>query len=461
VADTRLARSLRLPHATALVVGTILGASVFVQASELTEHVPRIWAVLLAWAVSGVLTLFGALACAELASAFPRTGGVYVFLKETYSPVAGFLWGWAMFWVMHSGIIAAMATVFGRYAAFFVPLGDRGIRGVAIVTILGISALNYCGVKRSSTVQTAFTIGKVVAVALIVIVGFLVGSNLPEHFQQGGALAHEGVHAQNFLLALIAGLFAFGGWHVVTYTAEETVDPERTIPRALALGIVIVTACYVALNAVYFYVLPLDRVVKSTRIAADAATVLLGTRGGAVISGLVMFSVFGAMTGSILAAPRVYFAMARDGLLFRWMGDPHPRFRTPHRAIVLQGIWASALVWSGTYRQLFTRVIFTEWIFFAMMAGGIFLLRGRPGYTPAYRVWGYPWVPAVFVVASAAIVINRLVSEPIDSAIGLALVALGVPVYVFTHTRVREPTTTSAMPPAMAATPAIGDNGIK
>jgi APA family basic amino acid/polyamine antiporter len=427
VADSGLTRSLGLPQATALVVGTILGASVFVQASELTEHVPRIWAVLLAWTVSGVLTLFGALACAELASAFPRTGGVYVFLKETYSPVAGFLWGWAMFWVMHSGIIAAMATVFGRYAAFFVPLGDRGIRTVAVAAILAISALNYLGVRRSSAVQTAFTFVKVIAVALIVVVGFWVGSQLPEHFQQGTAAARVDPH--NFLLALIAGLFAFGGWHVVTYTAEETVNPERTIPRALAIGIVIVTACYVALNAVYFYVLPLDRVEKSTRVAADVATTLLGAPGGAAISGLVMFSVFGAMTGSMLAAPRVYFAMARDGLAFRWMGGVHPRFRTPHRAILLQAIWASVLVWSGTYRQLFTRVIFTEWIFFAMMAGGIFLLRRRPGYAPAYRVWGYPWVPAVFVVASATIVTNRLVSEPLDSAAGLAMVGLGVPAY--------------------------------
>src|SRR5204862_1525723 len=209
--------------------------------------------------------------------------------------------------------------------------------------------------------------------------------------------AESRVGAHQFLLALVAGLFAFGGWHVVTYTAEETVDPERTIPRALALGIVVVTACYVALNAVYFYVLPLDRVEKSTRVAADVATTLLGAPGGAAVSGLVMFSVFGAMTGSILAAPRVYFAMARDGLIFRWMADVHPRYRTPHRAILLQAIWASVLVWSGTYRQLFTRVIFTEWIFFAMMAGGIFLLRRRPGYAPAYRVWGYPWVPAVFV----------------------------------------------------------------
>jgi basic amino acid/polyamine antiporter, APA family len=424
---TGLTRTLRLPHATALVVGTILGASVFVQASEVTEHVPRIWAVLLVWAVSGLLSLFGALACAELASAFPRTGGVYVFLKETYSPVVGFLWGWAMFWVMHSGIIAAMATVFARYAGFFVPLGDRGTRSVAVGAILMLSALNYAGVKRGSTVQTIFTAGKVIAVTAVVTIGFVFGSSLPAHFVPGGA--EEIVNAHGFLLAVIAGLFAFGGWHVVTYTAEETVQPERTIPRALTLGILIVTACYVALNAVYFYVLPVDRILKSTRVAADAATTLLGAPGGAAISALVMFSVFGAMTGSILAAPRVYFAMARDGLLFRWISEVHPRFHTPHRAIVLQAVWASVLVWSGTYRQLFTRVIFTEWIFFALMAAGLFVLRRRPAYRPVYRVWGYPWVPAVFIVASAIIVVNRIISEPLDSVAGLGMVALGIPAY--------------------------------
>src|SRR4029453_11043235 len=166
--DMRLERSLRLPNATALVVGTILGSAVFVQAPEVAEHVPPIWAVLLGWCAAGLLSLFGALGCAELASAFPRTGGVYVFLKETYAPIVGFLWGWAMFWVMHSGIIAAMATVFGRYAGFFVPIGDRGIRAVAVGAILVLSALNYAGVKRGSTVQTLFTACKVVAVVAVV-----------------------------------------------------------------------------------------------------------------------------------------------------------------------------------------------------------------------------------------------------------------------------------------------------
>ena len=432
-----LRRSLRLPQATSLVVGTIVGASVFVQASEMTHHVPNIPWVIAAWVISGILTLFGALSCAELASAFPRTGGVYVFLRDTYTPLLGFLWGWAMFWTMHSGIIAAGAVVFGRHAAVFVPLGDVGIRVVAVGVIAGISTLNYVGVRPGSNVQTAFTGGKLLAVFFIVLVGFTIGARIPAHFQYGTVGGPAGVAISDLMLAVVAGLFAFGGWHVVTYTAGETVDPQRTIPRALALGIIIVTAVYVALNTVYFYVLPLDRVMASPRVAADTATELLGDRAGGAIAGLVMFSVFGALTGSMLAAPRVYFAMAEDGLAFRWIDEVHPRFRTPHHAIVLQAIWASVLVWTGTYRQLFSRVIFTEWIFFALMAGGIFLLRRRPGYAPAYHVWGYPWTPAVFVVASAAIVINRLISEPLDSAAGLALVGAGVPVYVLIKSRRR------------------------
>lgn len=427
-----LVRSLRLRDATALVVGTIIGASVFVQASEVTALVPNIPLVLTSWVVAGVLTLFGALVCAELASAFPRTGGVYVFLRETFGPLVGFLWGWSMFWIMHSGIIAVMAVVFARYAAFFVPLDDRGMRTVAVVTILAISGVNYFGVRLGGTLQTLFTAGKLLAVVLVLVVGFTVGSHLPAHFQYtaaGGVAPSTQIGVQGFLLALVAGLFTFGGWHIVTYTAEETIRPERTIPLALMIGVAIVTACYVALNTVYFYVLPLDRVASSQRVAADAAVALVGTRGGAAISGLVAFSSFGAMTGTILAAPRVYYAMAKDGLVFRWLRDVHPRFRTPHRAIVLQGGWASVLVWTGTYRQLFSRVIFTEWAFFAAMAAGLFILRRRPIYRPSYRIWGYPWVPAIFIVAALAIVINRLRSQPLDSVFGLLLVGLGVPVF--------------------------------
>ena len=228
--------------------------------------------------------------------------------------------------------------------------------------------------------------------------------------------------------ALIAGLFAFGGWHMVTCAAGETIDPSRTIPRALLWGTVIVTICYIALNAVYMYVLPLDVVILSTRVAADAADALVGG-GAGIMSGLVIFSTFGALNGIILAGPRVYYSMAQDGLLFRWAGRAHPTFRTPHRAIVLQGVWASALVFTGTYSQLFSRVIYVEWIFFGLMALGLFILRLRPGYAPAYRVGGYPVVAGLFTLAALVIAVNRFVTEPLEAVVGLGIVLLGVPVY--------------------------------
>ncbi len=257
-----------LGQATAMVVGIIIGASIFVQPSEIARLVPWVPGVFVVWTIAGLLTLFGALCCAELASAFPRAGGVYVFLKETYSPAVGFLWGWAMFWSMHSGIIAAIAVVFARYVGYFVPLSDTGIRLVAIAAILVLSGINYLGVKQGSTLQTIFTLGKVIAIVAILVLVVVLRSPSAAATQ---AAAGQGISVGNFALAIGAGLFAFGGWHMVTYTAEETRNPETTIPLALITGVLTVTACYIALNAAYVYALPLDIVASSRRVAADAA----------------------------------------------------------------------------------------------------------------------------------------------------------------------------------------------
>jgi APA family basic amino acid/polyamine antiporter len=234
-----------------------------------------------------------------------------------------------------------------------------------------------------------------------------------------------------FLQALVAGLFAFGGWHMVTYNSEETVNPTKTIPRALMFGTGIVTVGYILLNAVYMYILPLDKVASSTRIAAEAADAVIGSGGGALMSMLVVFSTFGALAGIILCGPRVYYAMARDGLLFSRLGDIHPRFRTPYKAIVLQAVWSSVLVATGTYRILFTRVVFTEWIFFGLMAIGLIRLRKRNTPIRRHRITGYPWVPVLFSLSSFAIVINQLATRPGESLIGLSLVLTGLPVYYF------------------------------
>jgi APA family basic amino acid/polyamine antiporter len=420
-----LHRAIRLPHATAMVVGTIIGASIFVQPSEMTGAVPSIPGLLAAWAVAGLLTIAGALICAELASAYPATGGVYVFLNQTLSPAVGFLWAWAMFWSMHSGIIAAIAVIFARYVGHFVPLSPGGLRLTAIGAILVLSAVNYLGVRHGSRLQAAFTAGKLLAIVVMIGLGFLLGSHLP-HFA-GGAGASG--FAWQFPRAVAAGLFAFGGWHMVTYVAGETKEARRTIPTALMIGTAVVTACYVLLNVVYLYVLPLDAVIASSRVAADAADAVLGSGGGATMSALVVFSTFGALNGIVLLGPRVYFSMAGD---YRWLSSlavVHPRFRTPHRAIVLQAVWASVLVATGTYRALFTRVVYTEWIFFALMAVGLFAARRQKEYAASYRVPGYPVVPAVFAAVSAAIAISQLVADPVDGLIGLLLVLAGVPAY--------------------------------
>jgi len=425
----KLRRVIGLPHATAMVAGTIIGAAIFVQPSEITGQVPSVGAVFVVWLISGILTFFGALVCAELSSIFTQSGGVYIYLKEAFSPSLGFLWGWSMFWSIHSGIIAAIAVIFARYVGFFVALSDATIKVIAIGVVVVISAINYLGVKQGSTVQTLFTLGKVVAIVFIVIFGFVFGSKIPEHFVSKD-IASNGISISHFFLALVAGLFAFGGWHMVTYNSEETINPRKTIPRALMLGTIIVTVCYIAMNAVYMYVLPLNVVASSKRIAADAANALLGYGGGSLMSALVIFSTFGALTGIILCGPRVYYSMARDGLLFRWVGAIHKRYRTPHRAIIIQAVWSSILVATGTYKKLFTRVIYTEWIFFVLMTIGLFLLRRRSGITRGFSIWGYPVIPTIFILSSVAIIANQMISDPLESLYGLVLVLIGLPVYL-------------------------------
>jgi APA family basic amino acid/polyamine antiporter len=424
-----LQRSIGLTRATAMVVGIIIGASIFVQPSAVTAQVHSVKGALLVWVAAGVLTLIGSLVIAELASAFPRTGGVYVFLSESYGPVLGFLWGWAMFWTMHSGIVAVIAMVFGRYVGTFVDVGSVGQQFFAVAAIAVFSWVNYRGVRYGSAVQVALTVIKVLALVLIIVIALFVGGRSGGSPVTASATADILPSAREFVLALIAGLFAFGGWHMVSYVAEETIDPTRTIPRSLIIGTLTVTALYVGVNWAYFRVLPLESVANSTRVAADFADAAIGGWGKEIMAVLVVLSTLGAMNGVILAGPRVYLAMANDGMLFSWAGAVHPVYRTPHRAIVLQGVWSSVLVVTGTYRTLFTRVVYTEWIFFGLLAFALVLLRRRADYAPRYRILGYPLLPAVFIISTAAIVMNQVSHEPVSSAVGLALVVAGLPVY--------------------------------
>jgi len=263
-----------------------------------------------------------------------------------------------------------------------------------------------------------------------VVVGFSVP--VADHGSRAAvavAAAPGSASIREVLLAMVAGLFAYGGWHMVTYTAGETRMPARTIPFALLSGVAIVTVSYVALNLAYLHILPVEAVRSSTRIAADAADALVGRGGSTVMAALVMMSSIGALAGIVLTGPRLYYSMARDGLAPRWLDYVHPTFLTPSRAILVQAIWSTVLAATGAYRQLFTRVVYTEWLFFGLMAAGLFVLRRRPDYRPSYRTWGYPVVPIVFILSSLAIVVNQFASTPFQAASGLGLVALGVPIY--------------------------------
>ncbi|HVA63004.1 MAG TPA: amino acid permease [Terriglobales bacterium] len=428
-----LRRSMGLVQTTALVVGIMVGAAVFVQAAEVSRWAARPAAMLTVWLVAGLLTLMGTLVCAELEQSFPATGGVYVFLHRTVSPLAGYLWGWAMFWAMHSGIVAAIAVVAARYCGLVAPLSGPMIRVVAIGLIVGLSGLNVLGIAPAARAQVALTVTKLAAIAgLVAAVGWWAAHHAPPP-APAAAAAWPGPGA--FLLAVSAGLFAFGGWHMGTYAAGETRAAQRTIPRAMVAGTLVVTACYLGLNAAYIRILPWSQVASSTRVAADAAAVLLGGGGAALVSGLVVLSALGSLNGVILAGPRVYLAMARDRLAPAALAEVHPRFQTPHRAILLQALWSCLLVAVGTYRELFTGVVYLEWIFFGLMAWGLLRHRRRFG-----------WAPVLFLAGCALVVGNLAVAEP-RAALGVAgFVLTGVPAYYWQIRKTGSPTPYAAHP---------------
>ncbi len=432
-----LRKSIGPASATSMVVGIIVGVSIFVQPTEVTRLVGSERGVVLAWLAAGVLTLCAALVCAELSWLFPEIGGVYVFLKRIYPPALAFLWGWTMFWTLHSGILAAIAVVLARYAGHFFHLGEAGIRVLAIAAILAVSLVQYLGVKLGSALQVALTAAKLAAIATLCLLLFGLGGAVHRALP---AAAAQPLPLANFGLAVAAGLFSFGGWHMVSYVAGETRDPEKNIPRALVLGVLIVTACYTLLNAAYLYVMPLAAVAGSSRVAADAMERVLGPAGGAAITVVIIVSALGALNGIALAGPRVYYAMAQDGLAFRWMAALHPRRQTPHLAIAAQAIWTCVLAATNSYRALFTRVVYTEWLFFALLAAGVLILRRRGQYTPRFLALLFPLLPAVSLVTSAAIAANQIWASPRDSALGLGLLILGLPIYfVWSHRNTTKP----------------------
>jgi APA family basic amino acid/polyamine antiporter len=425
--ETTYARRLGLFSGTMAVVGGIVGGGIFRTPAAVAERVGSDGLILTVWIIGGVVALAGAFCFAELGQRRPRAGGGYVYLRETWGRLPAFLYGWALLLVIASGAIAAIAVTFADYTLALSGVPRRFGLPLAIAAILLVSAVNYLGVRPGALLQNVFTLLKLLALAVLVAVGLAAG--LPP------AAAAPAAVPLAIGPALVPVLFTYGGWQQTNFIAEEMRDPERDLPRALILGVVLVVATYVLANLAYLQVLGPAGLAASTAPAADAMQRVLGQTGGVLISAGIAVSTFGFLNLVVLVTPRVYQAMAADGLFFPSLARLHPVHRTPAAAIAVQATWASALALSGSFSQLVDYVAFADWVFFGLTAAGLFVYRardraaGRSAPPGAFRVPGYPWTPGLFVVSAILVVISSVVAAPRNALIGSGLLALGVPVY--------------------------------
>ncbi|HZN99220.1 MAG TPA: amino acid permease [Gemmatimonadales bacterium] len=458
--------------AISLVVGSMIGSGIFIVSADIGRQVGP-WgpgALLLVWIITGAMTVTGALAYAELAAMMPRAGGQYVFLREGLSPATGFLYGWTLFAVIQTGTIAAVAVAFGRFLSVlvpsvspdvFLPLGQLRLPGatdaiqlglspqriVAIVMILALTALNIRGVRLGAAVQTVFSVAKIGALAVLVLLGLtffrqpdIAAANFSNFWGTGDwTLAVIPVIGA----AMVGSLFSSDAWNNVTFAAAEVRDPTKNLPRALAIGTGLVSLLYILSNVAYLNILPFygdpngaDVLARGLQYAAQdrvgtaAIEVALGAGAATIMAVAILFSTFGCNNGLILSGPRVYYAMARDGLFFDRAGRLHEVYRTPVFGLIAQAIWASVLCISGTYGQLLDYVIFAALVFYFLTTLALFRLRRkRPDLPRPVRAFGYPLLPALYMVAVAALMIILLLYRPLYTWPGLIIVALGIPVY--------------------------------
>ena len=425
-----LLRALGLSDAIMLVVGTIIGSGVFLVSSDIQRAVGGAGPLLAVWIVGGFFTLLGAMSLAELGAAIPHAGGLYTYIGRAWGPMAGFLCGWMLFTVATSGSIATLAAALPIYAGGFVALTPLQGKVLGIAAIAFFTAVNLFGVRHGSMAQNVLTALKVGGLLAMVAAIFILPSPPRPAAVSPASAAPVSIAAIG--TALVAVLWAYEGWHDVTFIAGEMRDPQRDFPRGLVGGTAIVIALYLAANLAYLHVLTPAEIGSSERVALEAIRRVAGETGGRLLTAAILCSILGAMNALVLAGPRAYFQMARDGLLFRRFGHVHPRWRTPADAILLQGIWSSVLVvFIGGFSQLFTYVIFGGWIFYALAVLGVPMLRRKePALPRPFRVPGYPVLPFLFAAGAAYLVINTLVTTPRESLIGLAFIALGIPLYL-------------------------------
>lgn len=444
-AGSGLLRELGLWDAVSLVMGIMIGSGVFLMAGTIALELDSLAAVVAVWAFGGLLSLCGAAALSELGAALPAAGGLYVYLTRTYGPGVGFVYGWSAMALIHAGSIATLAAAIGLYAAPILSL-TSGQRQLMQLLCIGVFvAVNCLGLVFGKWVQNALTFAKVAGLALMTVALFTRGSAglLREHWWPPAA----GLGWTSFGVALVAVLWAYDGWHFVSFAAGEVKDPSRTLPRSLLIGTTATFVIYLLANVAYYAVLPPEAIRGAHRVAAAAVEAALGSRAGLSISLLITVSILGAMNGIVLGAPRVNWAMAHDGLFFRSFGRVSPRFHTPVVATIAQGAWAAAFSLVGTFQQLFTSYVFTSWIFYGLAVAGVVILRRRePELRRPYLCPLYPVTPIFFVVATLGIVVSTFVANFRQALLGGGLICAGVPLYFVFRTLERKaaPATESA-----------------
>jgi basic amino acid/polyamine antiporter, APA family len=442
--DEGLIREIGLSSAVLFVMGSVIGSGIFLTTGLMAAALPSPALLLLAWLAGGLVALTGGLTYAELGAMFPRSGGIYVYLREAFGPLLAYLYGWAALLIFFSGGIAAVAVGFADYVSYFVPalstsrvllsaptpIGLWTVSAAQIVAVVCIAALawiNYVGVRTGNRANVAITIAKVAGLAALPIMALLFSHTSPAWTPVVPPVERP---LAAFGVAMIAVLWANDAWYCVTWIAGEMKNPQRDLPRALFLGITLLTVVYLAVNVAYLYALPMDDLRGVGRVGEKAATALVGSRGAAFVALTVIVSTLGCDLAAILAGARLLFAMARDGVFLPVAARVHPVYRTPHIAIVALASWSAILALSGSYEQLFTYVIFASSLLHTIGAFGVFRLRRlRPDHPRPYRVWAYPVVPIVFILASGAVVLNTLMERPKESIAGLGFLALGLPFY--------------------------------
>ncbi len=446
-----LKRALGAWDGALITIGAVLGTAIFLTPADIARALPHPGLILGAWVFGGLLTLAGALTYAEMGAMFPRAGGMYHFLKEAYGPLAGFLFGWGSFLVIMSGGIAALAAGFGEYLGGFVPffstrhilasvpigtwswkLTGGGIAGVLAIAFL--TAVNFAGVKEGAWLQNLVTILKIGSLGALAGVGFFIAAPVRPDL---AAPLPAGVLAP-FGIAMISVLWAYDGWYCFALSAGEVRDPGRNIPRGLIAGTAALIAIYALINFVYLRALPIPVLSQTARVGEAAAQALFGAGAARLVSAAILVSIFGCLSANILTCSRIYQPMAQDGLFFQSLARINPRHRVPAASLLAQAVWASVLVLSGTFEQLYTYVVFAEVLFYAATGAALYVLRRAQPATPRpYRTWGYPWVPALFILSSLALMANTLKERPRESLIGLGLLALGLPAFAAWRRRAR------------------------